>query len=879
MQALALLLVTVIVSTIGSTTKIRILDRNKNSSNDSKKQESDVEEADLNSLLNKLANKLKSTLDNNDPYKVPYTKLKMNNKLMRVDGLIEESSVLDASSMNIQTLSVKEKNTYYIGSNVTMSLFHMMGEYDLDLYVVEQVYITGKGNYRISLENTRVMTVIEVIENDAMLLKVKDFHLKYDVGEIKVDVSGLFGGGAVGSLVGNVLNDLIKKIVTDYNPLLTKIAREIGRTMLKSKIDGLTMTNVTEIINQIIEDFMFGYGFLKHERHELNKHKMGLLILLAALVQSSLAGNLYAPTAYGAAPVPYVAQPATYASSLRTSVGYGPLARFRISALGYSPAVPAVAAPVAPVAAPVAAPVFQSYAAPVAPVLARYGTPLVTRYAAVPAVANVPVTKYEAQPGYIQNYIDVAHQKVATSKVQIRRPAVQKSFYDIEERIVVRPVGSAVLEFDQPTSRSQSGPTLFRSAHYYPAAHPVNAVPVGISHLPTAPAGVAPPQTSTEEYLPPSAPSAPEEDNQDTTSTPPPQNFPQQQPNFPQQTPNFPQQQPNFPQQPPNFPQQPPNFPPQGPSFPATSPEEDSSQFDDSDSVTIENPDVRARSQQPMQSRNENRMTSSQFSTTRQGLNQVQGQQQIQFRSSLPQQQQDSTISTQQSQLQDSNQLFTAALLSGRRLQTQFRINVPQQQDSQQPQVQTQQQMQQDQEQQQQQPQSRASPQQTEARFLSEAPQLRSNNFIPQQNSVPQSRSLSSDVIISTRNSLSEEENMQNQQRLIELLTGRNNIAEVRSGVSVESLGEAGQVRTRVLSVTPAPPSANGDERVSTRRVVVSRPIQTLQEVDVVQPFTKLQRVAVQQPALIKTARVGLARVNTLAPVPVASYSPYAYVH
>ncbi|XP_039287954.1 negative elongation factor A-like [Nilaparvata lugens] len=645
----------------------------------------------------------------------------------------------------------------------------------------------------------------------------------------------------------------------------------------------------------------------------VNKHKMGLLFLLAALVHTSLAGDLYSPTVYGTAPATYVAQPATYASSLRTSVGYGPLAAARLNALGYSAAVP-VAAPVAP-AAPVVAPVAVPLAAPVAPVVAplaapvapvfpryaaplvsRYATPLVSRYAAVPAVASVPVTKYEAQPGYIQNYVDVAHQKVATSKVQIRRPAVQKSFYDIEERIVVRPVGSAVLEFDQPTSRSQTGPTLFQSAHYYPAAHPVNAIPVGITHLPTAPAGIAPPQTSTEEYLPPSAP---EDNNQDTTATPPPAQ-------------NFPQQPPNFPQQPPNFPQQPPNFPQQPPSFPATSPEEDNSQFDDSDSITIENPDVRARSQQP--SRNQDRMTSSQLSG-----NQILAgvpRQPTQFRT------QQVETTSQQSLPQFPNQLFSQALLSGRRLQPQFRINVPQQQQTQfrinVPQQQQQQDAQQDQQQEQQQQQmqepqqqtqSRASSQQTEARFLSEAPQLRSNGFPAQQNpqdlltpqlrsnnlpaqqnsdlSTPQLRSntfqqtsdTSSDVIISTRSSLTEEENMQNQQRLIDLLTGRNGVAEVRSGVSVESLGEAGQVRTRVLSVTPAPPSANGDERVSTRRVVVSRPIQTLQEVDVVQPFTKLQRVTVQQPALIKTARVGLARVNTLASVPLPAYSPYAYVH
>lgn len=71
------------------------------------------------------------------------------------------------------------------------------------------------------------------------------------------------------------------------------------------------------------------------------------------------------------------------------------------------------------------------------------------------------------------------------------------------------------------------------------------------------------------------------------------------------------------------------------------------------------------------------------------------------------------------------------------------------------------------------------------------------------------------------------------QHEFLNLLQG--GVAEVgsaRSGPSSGSLGDAGQVRARVLSATPAPDHAEPtDERVQTRRVVVSRPIETLQEV------------------------------------------------
>lgn len=82
-------------------------------------------------------------------------------------------------------------------------------------------------------------------------------------------------------------------------------------------------------------------------------------------------------------------------------------------------------------------------------------------------------------------------------------------------------------------------------------------------------------------------------------------------------------------------------------------------------------------------------------------------------------------------------------------------------------------------------------------------------------------------------------------------------------------------MRARVLSATPAPENAEPtDQRVSTRRVVVSRPIETLQEVDVVEPATKLERVSIQQPTLIKTAHLDHVQVHGSVPVVGKAYAP-----
>ncbi|XP_053985470.1 uncharacterized protein LOC128879923 [Hylaeus volcanicus] len=131
-------------------------------------------------------------------------------------------------------------------------------------------------------------------------------------------------------------------------------------------------------------------------------------------------------------------------------------------------------------------------------------------------------------------------------------------------------------------------------------------------------------------------------------------------------------------------------------------------------------------------------------------------------------------------------------------------------------------------------------------------------------------------VIVSPKSTPEEDKN--NQDRLLELLTARGNVAEVgyaNNALSRASLDDNGRVKGRVLSATPAPDNAEpANERVSTRRVVLSRPIETFQEVNVVEPATKIERVSVQQPTLIKTARLDHVQVHGSYPVVGKALTP-----
>ncbi|XP_076231254.1 uncharacterized protein LOC143177274 [Calliopsis andreniformis] len=72
----------------------------------------------------------------------------------------------------------------------------------------------------------------------------------------------------------------------------------------------------------------------------------------------------------------------------------------------------------------------------------------------VPTVSNIPVTKVESQPAFLEKQLDVIKPAVSTRKVEIRRPAVQKQIFEIEERILVRPIGSVMVEVEQPNELS-----------------------------------------------------------------------------------------------------------------------------------------------------------------------------------------------------------------------------------------------------------------------------------------------------------------------------------------------------------------------------------------------------------------------------------------
>lgn len=75
-----------------------------------------------------------------------------------------------------------------------------------------------------------------------------------------------------------------------------------------------------------------------------------------------------------------------------------------------------------------------------------------------------------AQPRpVVTKTIQIVQPALKAKKYEVRHPAIQKEFYDIEERVVIKPAGTLVVELDHPVAKIPRGETLLPLGHPHPA--------------------------------------------------------------------------------------------------------------------------------------------------------------------------------------------------------------------------------------------------------------------------------------------------------------------------------------------------------------------------------------------------------------------------
>ncbi|TDG52902.1 hypothetical protein AWZ03_000445 [Drosophila navojoa] len=85
----------------------------------------------------------------------------------------------------------------------------------------------------------------------------------------------------------------------------------------------------------------------------------------------------------------------------------------------------------------------------------------------------LPPQRGYAQPApprpVVTKTIQIVQPALKAKKYEVRHPAIQKEFYDIEERVVIKPAGTLVVELDHPVAKIPRGETLLPLGHPHPA--------------------------------------------------------------------------------------------------------------------------------------------------------------------------------------------------------------------------------------------------------------------------------------------------------------------------------------------------------------------------------------------------------------------------
>ncbi|XP_038121827.1 uncharacterized protein LOC119770638 isoform X2 [Culex quinquefasciatus] len=76
--------------------------------------------------------------------------------------------------------------------------------------------------------------------------------------------------------------------------------------------------------------------------------------------------------------------------------------------------------------------------------------------APVAPVHTTTITKTVTEENSVYASTEQPLPVIKSRRYKVRRPAIQNQFYDIEERVIIRPVGSALVELEQPVSKTET---------------------------------------------------------------------------------------------------------------------------------------------------------------------------------------------------------------------------------------------------------------------------------------------------------------------------------------------------------------------------------------------------------------------------------------
>ncbi|XP_055607684.1 mucin-2 [Uranotaenia lowii] len=153
-----------------------------------------------------------------------------------------------------------------------------------------------------------------------------------------------------------------------------------------------------------------------------------------------------------------------YGAGHVTPVVYGAASKPSVVTVAHQPVQPVHTVqsvhPVTVAHQPVHPVVTQVHTATVQPVHVQTATAIPVHYpvSTIATPVSTTFTKvYTREEDSVSTHTESPLPVIKSRRYKVRRPAIQNHFYDIEERVIIRPVGSALVELEQPISKTETG--------------------------------------------------------------------------------------------------------------------------------------------------------------------------------------------------------------------------------------------------------------------------------------------------------------------------------------------------------------------------------------------------------------------------------------
>ncbi len=157
-----------------------------------------------------------------------------------IKASFEDVVITGISTINFTNLSF-DHNSFKVSAAATISNLKGTGKYKLDGTAVTIVPLKGDGDVTAEIDDIAVTISMAVTTFDisSLTAKVIVSGISFEVGDIKVNLANLEGGGQLGKVLNQILNLLGKKIFDATEPYISDALEKALKSLINNELKTL----------------------------------------------------------------------------------------------------------------------------------------------------------------------------------------------------------------------------------------------------------------------------------------------------------------------------------------------------------------------------------------------------------------------------------------------------------------------------------------------------------------------------------------------------------------------------------------------------------------------------------------------------------------